>query len=351
MGLPLFAASVDIAKEGYSASGWMGDASQGQKYVKFDQACKDNPHSAPTCQKWTYTKGDEGWAAVAWQYPPNNWGAKAGKKLPAGTTRVTWFARSAGGGEEIEFFAGGNTAPDLAHQSTLDKTSANVTLTREWKKYTLDLKGDLSQVMCGFGWSLQGADKPITIYLDDVAFESDEKAPADSPEKSAANNRGSDIIDLGFGASGWMGDGEQGDKYVKVDAACSENPHSAPTCQKWTYTKGAVNWAAVAWQYPKENWGDKPGKPLDSSGFTKLTFFVRGAEGAEVVEFFSGGNTAPGKPYQASYPKISRTVTLSREWQQVSIPVASKDMSSVISAFGWSANQSVTFFLDDIRFE
>ena len=365
-GLPLSAAQVDLAKEGFSASGWMGDGAQGQKYVKFDQVCKESPHSPPTCQKWTYIKGGEGWAAVAWQYPPNNWGDKAGKKLPAGTIRVTWFARGANGGEEVEFFTGGNTAPDKAHQSSLDKESMNVTLTREWKQYSLELKGDLSQVMCGFGWSLQGADAPITFYLDDISYDSGEKASTDAPAKASADSpgkaamqpgkpaesaRGAAIAELGFAASGWMGDGEQGQKYVKLDEVCNENPHSAPTCQKWTYTKGGTGWAAVAWQFPSSNWGDKPGKALASSGFTKLTFFVRGANGGEEVEFFSGGNSAPQKAYQASYQKVSKTVTLTREWQEVSIPLAAKDMSSVISAFGWSANQSVTFFVDDIRFE
>jgi hypothetical protein len=47
-----------------------------------------------------------------------------------------------------------------------------VTLTREWKEYTIDLRGkDLTRIKSGFGSSLAGQGRPVIIYLDDVRFE------------------------------------------------------------------------------------------------------------------------------------------------------------------------------------
>jgi hypothetical protein len=148
-----------------------------------------------------------------------------------------------------------------------------------------------------------------------------------------------------------MGDGAKGGKYLQVDENCKDSPHSLPTCQKWTYTTGNDAWAAVAWQFPANNWGDKPGQNLTDKHFTKLTFFVRGTKTGESVEFFSGGNSAPEKAFHASYEKVSKTVSLTPQWQEVTIDLAGQNMSSVISAFGWSSDHAVTFYLDDIEFE
>jgi len=351
--MPLSAAT-EIGKEGFVASGGMGDAEKGTKYVKMDAASKENPHTAPTCQKWSYTGGEAGWAAFAWQAPANNWGDKPGKKLPASASKVSWYARGAMGGEEIEFFAGGNTDPAKTYQSSLEKISASVTLTRDWKKYSLDLKGDLSAVMCAFGWALQGSEKTITFYLDEIQFESSvsaETPPAvASPRVGEFARADAEISSLGFKPSGHMGDGEKRGA-VNYDDSWKDNPNSLPSCQKWNYTPGSAGWAAVAWQAPANNWGDKPGTNLMSRRFTKITFYARGMKGGEQVEFFSGGNTAPGKPYQASYQKVSEMKTLTREWKKHSLDLSGQNLSAVICAFGWASDQGVTFFLDDVRFE
>ena len=47
-----------------------------------------------------------------------------------------------------------------------------VELTTEWKQYAIDLIGkDLSCIKSGFGWSSQGAGKPVAFYLDDIQYE------------------------------------------------------------------------------------------------------------------------------------------------------------------------------------
>jgi hypothetical protein len=157
----------------FSPTGWMGDGIKGQTWVQFEKASQDHPHSGPTCQKWTYTKGDAGWAAVAWQFPANNWGTQPGKNLSnRGFTKVTWYARGAEGGEEVEFFAGGNTAPEKPYQSSFAKVSKSTALSRDWQKFSLDISGlDLSSVVCAFGWAVVAAEHPTTFFVDDVQYE------------------------------------------------------------------------------------------------------------------------------------------------------------------------------------
>lgn len=156
--------------------------------------------------------------------------------------------------------------------------------------------------------------------------------------------------------SGWMGDGEKEESiYVRVDSASRENPHSPPTCYKWIYDPGPKGWAAVAWQYPENNFGEKPGWNL--TGYSKVTFWVRGQKGGEQLTFKAGGQTNPQLPYQASFEETATDmITLTRDWQQYEIDLTGKDLSNVPCAFVWVAREmenpdGCTFYLDDIQYE
>ena len=49
-----------------------------------------------------------------------------------------------------------------------------VMLTKEWKQYTIDLRGkDLSNIISGLSWAIGRGENPqgATFYLDDVRFE------------------------------------------------------------------------------------------------------------------------------------------------------------------------------------
>lgn len=114
---------------------------------------------------------------------------------------------------------------------------------------------------------------------------------------------------------------------------------------------------------PIPDFGTTPNAGYDLTGATELTFWARGAGGGEVVDFFVGGvgrNPANNEPYPDSpYPEsatVSKiTQTLSASWRQYNIPLAGKDLSYVLSGFGWSAAvannpNGATFFVDDIEF-
>lgn len=159
-----------------------------------------------------------------------------------------------------------------------------------------------------------------------------------------------------FTASGWMGDGQQGTKYIQLMEAWKDKPHSVPSGIKVVYSPGPSGWGGIYWQNKPDNWGDKPGEDFSQAGYKKLTFWARGETGDEVVEFKAGGINAPGKPYKDSFEVSTGKVQLDKEWKQFTLNLAQKNLSSVIGGFSWVAAKSAnpegaTFYLDDIFYE
>ena len=95
-----------------------------------------------------------------------------------------------------------------------------------------------------------------------------------------------------YTASGYMGDGKAQDVYVRMEPVSGEKLRpgargSVP--YKVTYRQGgSYRWAGVLWQFPPDNWGDKPGQAI--RGASKITFWAAGEKGGEIVEFKAGGN-------------------------------------------------------------
>ncbi len=155
-------------------------------------------------------------------------------------------------------------------------------------------------------------------------------------------------LSVDFTPSGWMGDGGKGGEFLKTDptSADVEGTTRAATC--FSYTRGNVGWAGVYWQHPENNWGDSPG--VDLTGAEEITFYARGANGGEIVEFLSGG--IRGKKHEDSYRASTGKVALGKQWSKYSIKLAGYDLSSVIGAFAWSApgnrNAPLDFCIADI---
>ena|SRR5580765_2053177 len=155
----------------YIPSGWMGDYGD----MKIDEGSTENPADGRTAIKITYNaKAAQGanWVGIYWQHPANNWGEKPGGFDLKGYKRLTFWARGAKGGEKIaEFKVGGITG------TFMDTDAVSIgpeELTKEWKKYTIDLKDkDLSKIIGGFCWSASRDDNPegFTIYFDEIRFE------------------------------------------------------------------------------------------------------------------------------------------------------------------------------------
>ena len=155
----------------YFPSGWMGDYGD----IKVDAGCKEKPHSGATCIKTSYSaeqRQGAGWAGVYWQNPANNWGNQPGGFDLKGAKKLVFWARGDKGGEKIAEFKIGGITGEYADSDTAN--IADVTLTQEWKEYTIDLTGkDLSYISGGFCWVANAASNPngFTFYLDDVYYE------------------------------------------------------------------------------------------------------------------------------------------------------------------------------------
>lgn len=160
-------AQVDVSQAFYP-SGYMGDWGD----ISIDENSAEGPLSAPACIKIVYSAAQAqgaGRAGVCWQYPDGNSGSEPGRSDLAGSSRLSFWARGAIGGEVAEFSAGGSPSDTLGRVST-----GPVVLGSEWRQYSLDLSGrDLSSVVSGFCITVSKQDNPTgcTVYLDDVLYE------------------------------------------------------------------------------------------------------------------------------------------------------------------------------------
>lgn len=150
----------------YIPSGWMGNT----KALKFDDRCKVQPHSAKTCIRIDDTAHQQ-WGAIAWQNPANDFEDKPGGWNLKGSKWLSVWLRGQTGKETVtnEF---GVLGRDKKFPDSAKAKRANIKLSTEWRKYTLDATGkDMSRIKTGFVVSFRGAGRPTTIYVDDCRFE------------------------------------------------------------------------------------------------------------------------------------------------------------------------------------
>jgi hypothetical protein len=172
----------------YIPSGWMGDygdLKMNQGWVKGNapakKAAKEGDAAAgpaeDTCIQIKYTaerKQGNGWSGIYWQHPANNWGDKRGGFDLSAYSKMSFEARGEQGGEVIDkFFIGGITGQ--TEEGDSDEASISpVTLTKDWKKYEISLKGlDMSHIIGGFGFAANADANPngFTLYLDNIKLE------------------------------------------------------------------------------------------------------------------------------------------------------------------------------------
>lgn len=157
----------------YCPSGWMGDFSD----LHMNQRWDKNPASGKYSTQIKYTAERHqgaGWAGIYWQDPCNNWGDKKGGFDLTGFTKLKFKARGEKGGEIVEKFQMGGITGQGESGDSDNIDSGAITLTKEWKEYTLDLnKLDLSDIVGGFCLVFSAESDPngATVYLDDVRFE------------------------------------------------------------------------------------------------------------------------------------------------------------------------------------
>ena len=146
-------------------SGWMG----GTGFLALDGTHRDNPHSGTACVRLRYT-GEFGWAGVAWQHPPNNWGDLDGGYDLTGAKALELWARGEYGGEKISIGVG-LIGDDREHPDSAIERVDGIVLSSEWQRYRVRLgKADLSSMKTGFVVTVTGRSTPVTVYLDSVRY-------------------------------------------------------------------------------------------------------------------------------------------------------------------------------------
>ena len=168
-------------------SGFMGDSMASMTAITL-------AHDATTCKTprqtgaggdcytvvWAPTlTGDAGagWAGVYWQSSANNWGAKPGKAIAPGATKISFYAAGEAGGETIQLCAGGinstGATASLPYGDTFKVNPPAVTLTTTWTQYQLPLTGTMyTTVLGGFCWvSSTTKSESIKFYIDDIKWE------------------------------------------------------------------------------------------------------------------------------------------------------------------------------------
>ena len=152
----------------------------------------NNPYEGSTCieNKFNGTGNNwQGWYLMNGvlqgdeKQPKANWGIypNAGFDL-TGATTLNFFAKGKLGGERVEFFAFGvgrnlNTGQIIEPypDSSPKKSLGYITLTQEWKQYSIPVSGlNLNYVLGGFGWvsvGTQNNNQPITFYLDNIYYD------------------------------------------------------------------------------------------------------------------------------------------------------------------------------------
>ena len=158
--------------------GWMPDGSG----IAFHNAWTENPHAGRTCLKIGYQTADKTWVGIYWLYN-DQWGGAPGPNLfelldikKGDPVRLTFWARGEQGGERVEFKVGGMTSGQYPDSLTFPVTTKYVDLPKEWKQFTIDLKGkNLKQMSSAFCWVSSRAQNPgkseVSFYLDDIQFE------------------------------------------------------------------------------------------------------------------------------------------------------------------------------------
>ncbi|OGV42700.1 MAG: hypothetical protein A2X46_05385 [Lentisphaerae bacterium GWF2_57_35] len=158
----------------------------------MDENCTQQPYAGSSCIKCTFIANKSNWGG--WFFlngaflprakaPILNWGdvPQAGINLK-GATALSFWARGEKGDERVKFFCFGTGRdsfsgktrkpfPDSASQSS----SGYVKLTKEWKKYTINLAGkNLTNTLLGFAWQTKSTingHKDIVFFLDEISYD------------------------------------------------------------------------------------------------------------------------------------------------------------------------------------
>ncbi len=155
-------------------SGYMPDG----LCLKQNDSWQEQCQQGKTCIRVDYdilcSQKGRNWAGVYWLNPADNWGDRKGGFNLTGAKRLVFWARGDKGGETIAEFKLGGVGISREYPDSDTVGIGPVILTKEWKQYSIDLRGrDLSFISGGFAWSASTENNPssCTFFLDDIHYE------------------------------------------------------------------------------------------------------------------------------------------------------------------------------------
>lgn len=160
-----------------------------------------------------------------------------------------------------------------------------------------------------------------------------------------------------FYPSGWMGD----TKNITIFECDPSNPYIGDMAARISFDlTGNQGWCGIYW-LANDSWAG-PGidiyKKLNVADTSriKLTFWARGRQGVEIVQFKVGG-VGRGKD-SMKYAVNTDWIRLRTDWTQYCIKLSNKDLSNLVGGFCCVTNKDknpgrreIQIFLDKIRFE
>jgi hypothetical protein len=179
---------------------------------------------------------------------------------------------------------------------------------------------------------VKGPSAPVKVRIAKLPFVVYDEATREKPPYVPAN---------------WMGN----TKALKLDEACSTEPHSGKTCLKLDYS-AKDQWAGVVWADPANDWGDKAGG-WDLTGAKQLTAWVRGETGNEVINL-ELGIFGKGRKFSDTGKAKKEGIKLSKDWQEIKLDLTGQDLSRIKSGIVITfaaSGEPVTVYLDDCVYE
>ncbi|MCX7940897.1 MAG: OmpA family protein, partial [Endomicrobia bacterium] len=156
-------------KNYYAPTGYMGDASD----INMSASNEVLTLNGYPSLKLRYSpRGIQKWIGIYFQNPAGNWGSYKGGYDLRGAKKLVFYARGDTGGEIISYVGIGGIKGKYPDSDVLQV--GPVKLTKDWKKYTIDLKDkNLSYISGGFFFVIETKDNPLgcTIYFGDIFYE------------------------------------------------------------------------------------------------------------------------------------------------------------------------------------
>ncbi|MDD2665424.1 MAG: NosD domain-containing protein [Methanocellales archaeon] len=373
----------DAAGNHYTPGYYNGDSN-----MEFNDNWLDNPHSGTSCIKvtWNGAAGNDGykWNGVMWQHPEGNWGDTPGYGYNlTGATKLTFWARTDEPGLKVQFLVGYEN--DASGVVLINETTDGwVELYPNWTEYEINLSGrDLSDIAGGFAFLFNMENDPdpdgCTFYLDDIKYDKVTLYDPDKPYKDSCGPVSSGLITL---ANSWtryaINLTDENLSHIIGGFCWVANKDNNPDgCTFYiddikyeyedrnfnVYTDAQQNWAGVYWQDPENNWGNCSTGGYNLTDATNLSFWAKGDNGTEKIEFKIGGiGRDPDTDQQIAlypdslHPAVSTgIINLTNEWEQYTINLTGKNLSHVIGGFCWVTNTTLnpngcTFYLDDVKY-